>query len=272
MGGMDGIETGKQIRKLDKDVKIIYVTSYRDYVSGAFECTRFNISLKPLKEAAVCQVMEDLFLYLEKPKAEVLDFSDERGNRLVCRRMRSSILNMQTGRSVLYWTAEYRMSGKIGSVIERLEPYGFSMPHQSFVVNLYHVKNVSGGIIFLDNGAEIPIAQKSRRYGSRNCFRIWRNVWRGKINGIRSGNVLSGDGTLPDFTICALGRLCGQFRKQFRRNSGNGFLHGSDMHFIHCDPESLVQRRDYDDRTLHLLFIDRKIFFISGAKWRRSVR
>lgn len=55
------------------------------------------------------------------------------------------------------------MSGKIGSVIERLEPYGFSMPHQSFVVNLYHVKNVSGGIIFLDNGAEIPIAQKKQK-------------------------------------------------------------------------------------------------------------
>ena len=35
---------------------------------------------------------------------------------------------------------------------------------------------------------------------------------------------------LTGFTICAW-RLCGQFRKQFRRNSGNGFLHGSDMHF-----------------------------------------
>lgn len=27
----------------------------------------------------------------------------------------------------------------------------------------YHVKNVSGGIIFLDNGAEIPIAQKKQK-------------------------------------------------------------------------------------------------------------
>ena len=67
---------------LDKDVKIIYVTSYRDYVSGAFGVHAFQYLLKPLKEAAVCQVMEDLFLYLEKPKAEVLDFQTSEG--IVC--------------------------------------------------------------------------------------------------------------------------------------------------------------------------------------------
>ena len=50
--------------------------------------------------------------------------------------------------------------------------------------------------------------------------------------------------------------------------------------FIHCDPQSLVQRRDYDGRTLHLLFIDRKIFLfpeqngggLSGDLHRGDVR
>lgn len=163
MGGMDGIETGKQIRKLDKDVKIIYVTSYRDYVSGAFGVHAFQYLLKPLKEAAVCQVMEDLFLYLEKPKAEVLDFQTSEG--IVCLPTDEIFYFEYANRKIRFVAGqrEYRMSGKIGSVIEWLEPYGFSMPHQSFVVNLYHVKNVSGGIIFLDNGAEIPIAQKKQK-------------------------------------------------------------------------------------------------------------
>ena len=158
-----GSKTGKQIRKLDKDVKIIYVTSYRDYVSGAFGVHAFQYLLKPLKEAAVCQVMEDLFSYLEKPKAEVLDFQTSEG--IVCLPTDEIFYFEYANRKICFVAGqrEYHMSGKIGSVIERLEPYGFSMPHQSFVVNLYHVKNVSGGIIFLDNGAEIPIVQKKQK-------------------------------------------------------------------------------------------------------------
>lgn len=163
MGGMNGIETGKQIRKLDKDVKIIYVTSYRDYVAGAFGVHAFQYLLKPLKEAAVFQVMEDLFSYLEKPKAEVLDFQTSEG--IVCLPTDEIFYFEYANRKVrlVAKQREYHMSGKISSVIERMESYGFSMPHQSFVVNLYHVKNVSAGIIFLDNGAEIPIAQKKQK-------------------------------------------------------------------------------------------------------------
>ena len=41
-----------------------------------------------------------------------------------------------------------------------MEPFGFSMPHQSFVVNMFHVKNVRGQQILLDNGMEIPLSQK----------------------------------------------------------------------------------------------------------------
>lgn len=163
MKGINGIETGKEIRKLDKDVKIIYVTSYRDYVAGAFGVHAFQYLLKPLKETAVFQVMEDLFSYLEKPKSEVLDFQTSEG--IVCLPTDEIFYFEYANRKIrlVAKQREYRMSGKIGSVIERLEAYGFSMPHQSFVVNLYHVKNVSAGMIFLDNGAEIPIAQKKQK-------------------------------------------------------------------------------------------------------------
>ena len=37
------------------------------------------------------------------------------------------------------------------------------MPHQSFVVNMLHVKNVKGGQIYLDNGMEIPLPQKKQK-------------------------------------------------------------------------------------------------------------
>lgn len=57
----------------------------------------------------------------------------------------------------------YAMTEKIGKVAKRMESYGFSMPHQSFAVNMQHVRNVLSGRILLDNGMEIPLAQKRQK-------------------------------------------------------------------------------------------------------------
>ena len=46
MQGMNGIETGKAIRSVDTDVKIVYLTAYRDYVAGAFGVHAFQYLLK----------------------------------------------------------------------------------------------------------------------------------------------------------------------------------------------------------------------------------
>ncbi len=41
-----------------------------------------------------------------------------------------------------------------------METYGFAMPHKSFCVNLYQVKNIKGYDIFMMNGDTIPLSQK----------------------------------------------------------------------------------------------------------------
>lgn len=50
MPGMNGIETGKAIRRIDKGTKIVYLTAYRDYVAGAFGVHAFQYLLKPISE------------------------------------------------------------------------------------------------------------------------------------------------------------------------------------------------------------------------------
>ena len=54
----------------------------------------------------------------------------------------------------------YEMRGRISDIAGRMEEYGFSVPHKSFVVNLYHVKNIKGYEILMMNGEWIPLSQK----------------------------------------------------------------------------------------------------------------
>ena len=164
MAGMNGIETGKAIRKLDKDTKIVYLTAYRDYVSGAFGVHAFQYLLKPVNKKAIWNVLEEIFRYTKAvEKKIILDFHTVDGS--LCLPVERIYFFEYENRKIRIVTDEeqYYMADKIGNVAKRMAEFGFSMPHQSFVVNMFHVKNVKNQQIFLDNGMDIPLSQKKQK-------------------------------------------------------------------------------------------------------------
>lgn len=164
MKGMDGIETGRQIRERDHETKIVYLTAYRDYVAGAFEVHAFQYLLKPISPACLKQILEELFRYVKSTdKQRILDFHTEEG--LICVDAADICYFEFVNRKIRMVTRQnsYHMTGKIGSIYARTCSMGFSMPHKSFVVNLLHVKNVRNLDIFMDNGDRIPLSQKKQK-------------------------------------------------------------------------------------------------------------
>lgn len=49
---------------------------------------------------------------------------------------------------------------KIGEIAKRMKPYGFSMCHQSFVVNLYAIAGIGSQELIMKNGDTVYLAQK----------------------------------------------------------------------------------------------------------------
>ncbi|MDO5336228.1 MAG: LytTR family DNA-binding domain-containing protein [Eubacteriales bacterium] len=164
MKGVNGIEAGRQLRLIDRETKIVYLTAYRDYVAGAFEVHAFQYLLKPVNKKKLWNVLEEIFRYLSKPeKKTVLDFRTVNG--LVCLDTEEIYYFEYISRRVRIVTdkEEYYMVDRISDVLERMKEFGFSMPHQSFVVNMAHVKNIRNQQIYLDNGEELPLSQKKQR-------------------------------------------------------------------------------------------------------------
>lgn len=175
MAGMNGIETGKAIRRLDKDTKIVYLTAYRDYVSGAFGVHAFQYLLKPVNKKAIWNVLEEIFRYMKSAEKKIiLDFHTVDG--ALCLPVESIYFFEYENRKIRIVTdkEQYYMADKIGNVAKRMAEFGFSMPHQSFVVNMFHVKNVKNQQIFLDNGMEIPLSQKKQK--------IWKQELMGYLS------------------------------------------------------------------------------------------
>ncbi|MDE7029685.1 MAG: LytTR family DNA-binding domain-containing protein [Lachnospiraceae bacterium] len=164
MKGIDGIETGRQIREMDHETKIVFLTSYREYVAGAFAVHAFQYLLKPVAPGHLTQILEEIFRYVNKAdRTKILDFHTSDG--VVCVDAADICYFEFADRKIKMVTKQgvYAMTGRLCSVYDRTCSMGFSMPHKSFVVNLLHVKNVRNLDIYLDNGDRIPLSQKKQK-------------------------------------------------------------------------------------------------------------
>ena len=95
MDGLTGIETGKRLRKLQRDMIVIFVTSHVSYVSDAFRQDAFQFLLKPVQE-------EDF----RKDFERALRVWKNRRRRYLVKWRNTS--NMLEYRSILYLEAYHR--------------------------------------------------------------------------------------------------------------------------------------------------------------------
>lgn len=162
MKGMDGIETARRIRTHDKKVKIVYVTSYREYAGKAFSVHAFGYLLKPVKREKLWRQITDARQWQEeeKPECKKMEFQTLEG--LIRLPVEEIYYLEYRNRHIFLQTAKkrYEMRGRISDIGEIMKPYGFTVPHKSFVINLYHVQNIRGYEILMMNGDWIPLSQK----------------------------------------------------------------------------------------------------------------
>lgn len=160
MKGISGIETARLLRKKDKKAKIIYVTAYDDFRESAFSVHAFAYLVKPFEREKVRELLKEALEYMEEEEDVLLSFETEEGFRKIGSR---DILYLEyKSRKIRLVTTigEFTVKENIGSMEKKLAPYGFYMPHKSFLVNFFHVKNLKGYDITMSDGSLVPLSQK----------------------------------------------------------------------------------------------------------------
>lgn len=161
MKGLNGIDTAKRIRSYDKNVKIIYVTSFTDYVNLAFEVHAFGYLNKPIKKEQIYNQLDEAVAYSKvEEENELIEFITSDG--LVRLASKDIYYFEYINRSIKIKTLNntYILKGKITDIAKTMSKYGFLMPHKSFTVNLFYVKSIKGYDIIMMDGSVIPLSQK----------------------------------------------------------------------------------------------------------------
>lgn len=159
MDGITGIETGLKLRKIRRDVIIIFVTNHINYVSDAFRLDAFQFLLKPVEEK---EFRKDFERALRRWRARHKNYQVKWRNTSRVLEY-NDILYMEAYDRHLYIHTEkeaYECVGKLQEEYEKLKPCGFAMCHQGYMVNLSKVAAVDKTDVILKNGTKLPVSRR----------------------------------------------------------------------------------------------------------------
>lgn len=165
--------------------KIIFLTAYNHYAIKAIKFSAFDYIMKPVNEYEFINAVrnaiesEKIAPDSQEQVSNLLDHyqGTQKSGKIVLRTAEAMfVVNIATishcksdnSYTTFYLTdkKEILVSKGMGEYAQLLEDYGFSRPHQSFLVNVNQIHKIDksdGGFVIMESGAEIPISSRRKQ-------------------------------------------------------------------------------------------------------------
>ncbi|MNI70165.1 Transcriptional regulatory protein YehT [compost metagenome] len=173
---MNGIETAKAIRKLpDREVQIIFMTSYPEYMIDSFDVQTFHYVIKPVTADLFTKKILSLCSYINSSN-RYISFKTKEG-QLVLRK--SDIIAIVKEKHAIAQkqleiiALQERFTG-YGTLSEYSaeENYPLLQIHRSIIVNMENVHKFTSASIVMSNMAEYPIGRSMIKQVKDNFARF----------------------------------------------------------------------------------------------------
>ena len=170
---LNGMETAKELRKSDKSVKLVFLTSSPDYAVDAFGVKASNYLLKPLDPEKLYQCLRELSQELETSVRQICIRSPHTLHRIavadieyVESQNKRILFVLANGQTILSGEPLYTFEDKL-----TLED-GFFKCSRSFIVNIHRIDTFTAKEIRTRSGARISISRSLHREFEQAYFSV----------------------------------------------------------------------------------------------------
>ena len=177
MPGQNGIETARQLRRVNERATIIFITNYILYALEGYEVQAFRYLLKPIDAAQFEQVVGTALDEIHHRQTAYLQL---KGRSEIIRLAIDELIYAETERGHLLLHTPAKVL-ECYSTMEKLEQElkqeAFFRCHSSFLVALEAVRQIEKQDVVLKDGTRVPVS-KNRKKGMKQAL---TNFWGGKF-------------------------------------------------------------------------------------------
>jgi DNA-binding LytR/AlgR family response regulator len=154
MGGMDGVELAKKVRKDNESVQIIFITGYSDYIAEGYEVAALHYLVKPVHKERLFQILDRAVHKIKKDeKVLFLELSDETV-RLPIYEIR--YLEVRQNYVTIHAKKDYTIKKTLGEFERELDERFYRMG-RSYIVNLLYISRITKKDVILSDGTTISL-------------------------------------------------------------------------------------------------------------------
>jgi DNA-binding LytR/AlgR family response regulator len=160
---MDGMTAAKEIRKIDPEVVLIFVTNMAQYAIRSYSVDALDYILKPVSYFAFSQRLERAIARMKKRSQHFMTISIRDG---VQKLDISKIYYVESqAHKLVFHTANsvYTSSGAMQDLEEKLKGQGFYRGNKGYLINLEYVDGMRDGCAIV-NG-ELLLISRARKNG-----------------------------------------------------------------------------------------------------------
>lgn len=175
MPGINGIDAAREIRKINREVILVFITGWIEYAPAGYQVNAFRYLLKGSLDQEFDPCMEDILAKLHE-NAEMMIFQTRDRNLEISLK---NILYLEgtQRRSVLLYLYEGRnpieCTGKLAEYDEQLCRKGFLRLQKSYLANMDHIVRIKNYMALLRDGTELKVSE--RQYAQvKKDFLLWK--------------------------------------------------------------------------------------------------
>ena len=173
MDGMNGLDAAAEIRKADRNVAIVFLTTSAEHRPEAFRFHAFDYLTKPVERTRLFGTLDDLFHRQSETDVNRFTFTD---NRVQYSLPVTDIVSVQSSAHYVEITdingRTYKPRMNFSEAAEELSSNScFLQLVRGNMVNMDHITGFSDTVCSLTSGARIPVSTKR----SKELETIWKN-------------------------------------------------------------------------------------------------
>ncbi len=163
MEGLSGMEAARRLRKENRDVCLIFITTMTQYALEGYQVHAYGFLKKPLLYAQFRLLMLDALRSLAGKKEETitLKIGSEVHTVSLPRLLYLEVRNHEV--RVVCTDGVLSCYEAMSNMEQLLRGHGFFRCHKSFCVNLRHITRITSAGVQMRNGDELPVSKHRRR-------------------------------------------------------------------------------------------------------------
>ena len=162
MPHLNGLDAAAKLRETDKTTLLIFATNLGHMAVRGYEVEAFDFVVKPVQYDALRLKLKRAFAKLAQMRGNDISFTSE-GARIRLPSAEVKYIEVRD-HQLIYHTAEgdYQVYGTMSALKEQLEPMGFFLCNNCYLVNLKHVRKVQNFTVTV-GGDELQISRPRKK-------------------------------------------------------------------------------------------------------------